>query len=308
MDATMTVDPKAHDEATAALYEKLNAAQHRLASVAEQIHRAAGDKKDNWARRPRWTMSFTDALARVQAKANAHPLDEAIGTYDHPVNVVRRHQAAVAEIKEIAEAIELMNDIYAEHGWQRFFPCNNSNGHIHADLFCHTLNKGQHMTDMGWRPDLSGHTVDEAIVELGTWLCSVCFPDAPAEHCQTRSEATRAEREAKKAAAAEAKYDTNLRPDEVFEDGRVGRSGRGDKVTTVHGAKVVLREVSEFRHYSGINQHHTWYLPTLAAAEKAKAVLLDRESAKPGTGATQEEIDTIMRRAEQRARQEANRR
>jgi hypothetical protein len=63
--------------------------------------------------------------------------------------------------------------------------------------------------------------------------------------------------------------------------------------------------VSEFRHYSGINKHHCWYEPTLAAAEEAKRVLLAREAAKPGTGATQAEIDLIMKRAEQKARKEA---
>jgi hypothetical protein len=161
---------------------------------------------------------------------------------------------------------------------------------------------------MSWYPSLSGHTVAEAVAELGTWLCSFCFPDAPAEHCQTRSEATRAEREAKAAAKAEAKFDKVLRDEEQFYDGRVShRTGHGDRVTTVHGAKVVLREVSEFRHYSGIGQHHPWYAMALVAAEEAKAVLLAREAAKPGTGATQAEIELIMKRAEQKARKEANR-
>jgi hypothetical protein len=307
MDAT-TVDPKAHDEATAELYEKLNKAQARLASVVNQVHRDAGDKRiERWTKRERWSLDFAAALAIVQAKADAHPADEAIHDAS-PVNTIRRHQRAVGAIAEIAEAIELMNDIYNASPWQRFFPCNNSNGHIHASLACHTLNKGQYATDMGWYPSLSGHTVAEAVAELGTWLCSVCFPSAPAEHCQTRSEATRAEREAKAAAKAEAKFDKVLRPEEEFYDGRVShRTGHGDRVTTVHGAKVVLREVSEFRHYSGIGQHHPWYAMALVAAEEAKAVLLAREERKPGTGATQDEIDLIMKRAEQKARKEANR-
>lgn len=305
MDAT-TVDPRAHDEATAAKYGELDKAQRKLAGAVDQIHREAGSKRiDRWTRRERWSQSFEDALAIVQAKADAHPADEVIRD-GSPINLLRRHARAAAAIERIAGEIEALNDIYAQHGWQRFFPCNNSNGHIHASLACHTLNKGRYATDMGWYPSLSGHTVAEAVAELGTWLCSVCFPGAPAEHCQTRSEANRAEREAKAAAKAEARFDKELRDGETILDGRLSsRTGKGDKVTTVHGLKTVLREVSEFRHYSGINKHHPWYQPTLVAAEEAKRVLLEREERKPGTGATQAEIDLIIKRAEQKARKEA---
>ena len=308
MDA-MTVDPKAHDEATAAKYGELNTAQRKLASLVDRIHRAAGDVKvDRWTRRERWGMSFEAALAKVRAQADAHPIDEAIYGGDQPVNLVHHNDLAAAEIVRIAGEIEALNDIYHQHGWQRFFPCNSSNGHIHASLSCHTLNKGQYATDMGWYPSLSGHTVAEAVAELGTWLCSVCFPGAPAEHCQTKSQATKAEREAARIAKAEARYDKVLRPGtEEFFDGKLGHSGRGNRVTTVFGAKQVIREVSELRHYSGINKHHPWYESTLVAAEEAKAVLLEREERKPGTGATQEEIDLIIKRAEAKARKEANR-
>jgi hypothetical protein len=255
MDAT-TVDPKAHDEATAELYGQRDKAERKLASAIEQAHRAAGDVKiDRWTRRERWGMSIQDVLTKIQAEADAHPADEAIHDWS-AINVLRSWDAATAELVRTGQEIAKLDAIYDEQPWQRFFPCNNSNGHIHASLACHTLNKGQYATDMGWYPSLSGHTVAEAVAELGTWLCSVCFPAAPAEHCQTRSEATRAEREAKAAAKAEAKFDKVLRPDEVILDGRLSaRTGKGDKVTTVHGLKVVLREVSEFRHYSGINDH-----------------------------------------------------
>lgn len=307
MDAT-TVDPRAHDEATAELYVAQDAAERKLRSVIERAHRAAGDVKVNkWTRRERWALSTDATYAAIKAKADACPLNEAIGTSDHPVNVLRAWDEASAAVFQIDAEINAMDVIYAQHLWTRFHPCNNSNGHIHASLACPTLNKGQYATDTGWRPDLSGHTVAEAIEKLGTWLCSVCFPGAPAEHCQTRSEATRAEREAKAAEKAEARYDKNLRDGEIIYDGRINhRTGRGDTVTTVHGLKVVLREVSEMRHYSGINQHHPWYEPTLVAAEEAKRVLLEREAHKPGTGATQNEIDLIIKRAEQKARKEAN--
>jgi hypothetical protein len=305
MDAT-TVDRKAHDEKTAELESQLEAAGRRLASVIDQAHRVAGDKKlDRWTRNERWGMSGEAVYDAIRTRADAHPIDEAVWGGDHPVSVVHRWDTITAEMARLADEITVLDRIYDAQPWQRFFPCNTSNGHIHASLACHTLNKGQYRTQMSWYPSLSGHTVDEAVAELGTWLCSFCFPGAPAEHCQTRSEATRAEREAKRAAAAEAKFDKALRPEEIFRDGRIGHSGRGDTVTTKAGAIEVLREVSQLRHYSGINQHHPWYQPTLAAAEDAKAVLLAREARKPGTGATQAEIDLIMKRAEQKARKEA---
>jgi hypothetical protein len=307
MDAK--VDPKAHDEATAALYGEQDKAERQLASAIERAHRVAGDVRvDRWTRRERWGMSIQDVLAKIEAKIAALSPEDVIWGTEHPVNVLRSWDAATAELVRTGAEIARLDAIYDAQPWQRFFPCNNSDGHIHAELTCHTLNKGQFRTDMGWRPDLSGHTVAEAIADLGTWLCSMCFPDAPAEHCQTRSQATKAERETKAAEKAEAKFDKNLRDGEIILDGRIGHSGKGDTVTTVFGLKKVIREVSEMRHYSGINQHHTWYEPTLVAAEEAKRVLLAREERKPGTGATQAEIDLIIKRAEQRARKEANRR
>jgi hypothetical protein len=302
MDA-MTVDAKAHDERTAELYVELDKVERRRASLIEQAHRIAGDKKlDKWTRRERWAMSIREAVDFVTNRAIAHPADEAIYGSDHPVNWYRRWIEASEADARLTEEIADLDAIYDASPWQRFFPCDNSNGHIHASLGCHTLNKGQYRTQMSWRPGLSGHTVADAIAELGTWLCSVCFPDAPAEHCQTRSEATKAEREAKAAAAAEAKFDKKLRDGEQFRDGNVwGQRSRGDWVTTVAGCLTVLRDEVEGRDQWGrgpaSNHEHQ-----VRAAEMAKRVLLDREARKPGTGKTQEQISKIIAAAIKRNR------
>lgn len=292
------INPLEHDTKTAQLSADLDKVQRRRESLIEQAHHILDDRKlDKWTRRERWAMSTREAVEAVTARADMHPVDEAIWGSGHPVNWLRSWQEASQRDAELTEAIELLDAIYRDHRWQRFFPCNNPNGHIHATLVCHTLNRGRYATDMSWRPDLSGHTVDQAVAELGTWLCSHCFPQAPAEYCQTKSEATRAEREAKKAAAQEAKFVKQLRDTEQFKDS-------WGWVTTVAGAVKVLRDEREYYYYYGRGPHPS-HAVTAEAAVKAAEVLVARETAQPGTGKTQAEIDQIIARADKKNRKEA---
>lgn len=189
MDATQTVDPKAHDEAEAALYAELERAQRRLASETDRAHRAVGDKHEYRGRRQVWKMRDTDAVARVRELAAAHPEQhpyEGSINHRHPVLVARDLTAAQAKVDELHAAIDAMEEIYLQAPWQRYFPCLNADGHIHASLRgCPTV---RFDTAMGWTPGLSGHTVKEAVAELGPTLCSVCFPSAPVEWCRSKSE------------------------------------------------------------------------------------------------------------------------
>ena len=61
--------------------------------------------------------------------------------------------------------------------WPRWFPCLNTNGHVHATLTCASL---QHDTRMGWATTLSGRDAASVVAEYGTDVCSVCVPEAPA--------------------------------------------------------------------------------------------------------------------------------
>lgn len=64
-------------------------------------------------------------------------------------------------------------------GWSRFYLVTSSPGHVHSSTACSTCNR---RTRYGWLPELSGKTEGETVGELGSNLCSVCFPSAPVEH------------------------------------------------------------------------------------------------------------------------------
>jgi hypothetical protein len=87
-----------------------------------------------------------------------------------------------------------------------------------------------------------------------------------------------------------------LRPGEVI---TVGHGRFYDTITTVAAAKDALRKEVEFRDYYGHGVHCD-HEPWAAAAVLATEVLLAREARKPGTGATQAEIDRIIASAVKR--------
>lgn len=64
-------------------------------------------------------------------------------------------------------------------GWDRYFLVANANGHIHTSTSCSTCNI---RTQFVWLVELAALTVEDALEEYGSILCSVCFPDAPVEH------------------------------------------------------------------------------------------------------------------------------
>jgi hypothetical protein len=69
-----------------------------------------------------------------------------------------------------AAAVTLDQKLYT--GWNRFFLVQ----HIHRSTACSTLRP---TTRVGWLPNVSGLTEEEAVQEYQTALCTVCFPSAP---------------------------------------------------------------------------------------------------------------------------------
>lgn len=262
-------DPKAFDTAAARLHEQHDQILRDIAAIEERAHQQAGDKRRNAGRTPYWQMSLADALARVPA------LNEA-------------RETKYAEFAGVVEEITAMGEVYSRAPWTRFFPSiTDSHPHIHRSLSCRTLH---HTTRMSWAPQMSGQTEAEAVEALDEALCTVCFPSAPValhNYVSRRSQAEQDTRAAERAARDAAKAVKNLTGDQQFDD------HRGDRVTTVAAAKQVLREEVELRDYYGRGPH-PWHPGSVKAAETAKNVLLAREAATPGTGATQAEIDKII--------------
>lgn len=70
---------------------------------------------------------------------------------------------------------------YARRPWSRYWLVTSSDGHIHASTECSTCNKGEYPTGFALVPYLSGSSAKDAVADLGSALCSVCFPDAPVQ-------------------------------------------------------------------------------------------------------------------------------
>lgn len=102
---------------------------------------------------------------------------------------------AQAKVDAIAKTIRNLEANYAAQKWSRFFLVVSSAGHIHANMNCHTCNKGRRETSFTLFPSLSGCTSEEAVARLGSALCSVCFPEAPVAHREQMKVSQRAAEE-----------------------------------------------------------------------------------------------------------------
>lgn len=307
MTTTQTVDPLAHDTKTAALHEQVAKYQRSAEAARDRVHRMARDRKEWIGREQYWKMTWGQAVAQVNILVSqGDAYDPSNGRT--PSDALAEVQSFLNDLAIVQVQIADMEKVYRANPWQRFFPCMNADGHIHSSYRgCPSV---RFDTAMAWYPQLSGKTVEDAVNELGPALCSICFPAAPVEHksmtlgqvekdrTRTQREAAKAEREAKKAAK-------NLTPEQQFND------YFGWKVTTVAGAKKALRDEVELRDYyrgaQGRHDAHCNHPAAVLAAEAAKTVLIAREAAHTGHGATSDEVARIIATAEKRARREGAR-
>lgn len=282
-------DPVAHDTEQAAAEEAHARAWDILHAHQDKMHAVAGDRRRMNGRACEWTMSITAVREVLVARSGDSNIRLAMAA----AGALAEEEKHTAEIAGALAEVTHLEAIYRDAPWSRYFRCLNPDGHIHSSARgCSTVRP---TTPMAWEVHLSGRPAEDAIADLGPTLCSVCFPDAPAEHCRKRSDIEREARDAARAAREEAKFIKRLRPDEVFRTG--GRFS--ERIETVAACKEVLRREVEFRDYYGRGEHpeHRSYIE---GAAKAAAVLLAREAAQAGTGATQEQISKIIASAVKR--------
>jgi hypothetical protein len=280
---------RAIDTRLAALYADLSKAQSVHGAKLDALHYMVRDRREYHGRTPIWQLSHPAATAKAaQLVAEGKDDDLSIGRGKLAATLTTIADAHDT-VEFISGQMEEFDIIYRADPWTRYFPCMNSNGHIHRSLTgCRTVRWD---TMMGWTPELSGKPVEAAIAELGPALCTVCYPDAPVEWTaktlgQIEKERTAAERAAAKAERDAAKAVKNLTPDQQFRD------HRNDRVTTVAAAKQVLRDEVELR--GGHNRDpHPWHADAVKAAAKAREVLLAR-------GTDPAELDRIVASTEKR--------
>jgi len=292
------------DTALAKLWGDYAEADTAVGRYIYSLHEQVGDKRNHsYGRRGAWRMT-DESVLELASEAALRQLD-----------VLKNARGA------ILRQIGAMDAIYSQAPWQRFFECMASGGHIHSTWNqCFTV---EATTDMQWRPRLSGATIAEAVAELGETLCTFCFPDAPAEWKNGTSRRDQAARDARAAEAeqrAAARAVKTLTSDEVF---RAAYSR--EKVTTVAKCKELIRaaiaQAVEVEYYRSPIAPQKWTgdpetlaLVTASAAEhlvqkqgdaaEAERILLAREAAHAGRGATADEIARIRERKETAARRE----
>lgn len=304
---TQTIDPVQFDTQLFAHYQEHAKLEQQLKTLFNfKIHPMAGDKQESlgFGRGRRWLLSDEDALSLVQHLAGEEDLYvPQLGM--RPSEIIGNHDQIIASAEALWNAIVDAEQVWQEHRWTRWFPCLNADGHVHSTLRgCPTIDRGQYATQMGWATELSGTPLETAIqmppVGLGPRLCSVCFPEAPVEHCQSLRDITKAEREAERARKAELKFVKNLRPQEmVFPDGSQFKDPYHGRVTTVAGCKDALRVEVEYRDDYGRGERRN-HAEAVRAADHATRILLAR-------GVPQEEIDKIIESAVKRNRRDGAR-
>jgi hypothetical protein len=296
-------DPQAFDTALATLTDRMGDRMRAVATHTAKLHELAGDKKSyRNTRVPVWGLSDLEVERAAQRRA-AHGDLVAQG-------ILAQRASEQAVLDAVNYEIANMNAVYALQGnrWTRFFPSvTKSQPHIHRSLSCHTLHA---TTVMTWAPQLSGRTDAEAVDELDEALCSVCFPGAPValhNYVSRKSQAAQDERQAEKDERAAKQAAKRLAPSEVFRT-----AGKyGERVETVAKLKELVRAAIALEVEAEFWTTHSpagWDIEHLARrrrniadslvearadAAKAKTVLLTREAAHAGWGATPTDIDRM---------------
>lgn len=228
----------------------------------------------------------SSTVAHYRREAERRRVD--VATY------AREIEAAEERVERATAAIEPLAAIYSANPWPRWFPCLNTDGHLHTSLRCSTLHP---RSRMGWATELSGRDAESVVAEYGTDVCTVCVPSAPvlpqpaygSKSAQEKA-AARAEREAKRAAREE-KRRANTLVEPVAD-----LSGR-----PLHTVTEARGEVSDCLPYALGLHRADHYRPGLQAdAQATLARVKAALAAKLGEPAVLE----LVARAEKRVRRE----
>jgi hypothetical protein len=246
-----------------------------------------------------------DSIKRA-GKANAERVAKGLEPMATPYGIdTRRETYRMAQCASKIAALEAeaapLHALYSEHRWSRFFLVLNTNGHIHRDTSCSTCFI---TTDFGWLPELSGLTEADAVEQQGEILCSVCFPSAPVEWTNGRSntdKAAKSEREAAKAERLAKKTAKALVPDDI--DGGLTflvDSNRRERIKTISAAKAWLTDYFDWNaayprtwEDGTVVHHHPSYPPS------ALEIVVDVYAARIGS-TPEAEIEAARKRAAKR--------
>jgi hypothetical protein len=182
-DTTITNAYRLHDERLLELLQVQAQANQKVEWAADTLRHIAGQKKSYRSRSVfTWCKSRTDgtyatvqdAIEVVQAKV-AEGDDWAPSYSGRYSKFLGQYNDAVVAWAAAHEAVVFHESLYT--GWQRYWLCCSSNGHVHH-AHCSSFRL---TTRIALVPSLSGASVEAAVLSLGPIVCSKCFPEAPTE-------------------------------------------------------------------------------------------------------------------------------
>ena len=193
MTLTAPSTPRDVDQALAALWSQAAKVRDSWKAAASSAHSMIGERARYVTRtRCEWPSTDTEAIERLTAGIAAVEAWYAeTGSYigaPGPVasynvssgqRILGKRTESRATLDTLESQIDALEEIYRARRWSRFFLVTSSSGHVHSTMNCSTC---RWSTTFGWLPELSGKSEAEAVAQLGSVLCSVCFPSAPVAH------------------------------------------------------------------------------------------------------------------------------
>lgn len=169
--------PSEIDTQLAALYEAEQKALSVLGMAQSSVYYAAGAKKIYLARGTKWSLTFSEAVDKVEAMLD----DQRSYKVREAQQTLERLDEAKAKVREIREQAEVFNAEFTRRGgWTRaFLATSSTNPHVHNGMDCSTCNKMGKPTRFGWFPQYSGKAEAEIVEDAGERACTTCYPSAP---------------------------------------------------------------------------------------------------------------------------------
>ena len=156
------------------------AQQDTVGRAMDTLHYVIRDKRT----RSHWISTPSEVFARV-----AELLKDARADYirfnGHTAEDIAKAtvaiQVATTEQSRLQREIDRLEAEYKRRPWSRFHQLRHTDGaRIHDNRHCPGLHRSD-IGDLGWHPELSGKSEQEAVDALGPVMCSKCFKSAPVE-------------------------------------------------------------------------------------------------------------------------------
>lgn len=178
-----TATPVEIDTKIAELYEQVWKQRDLAEGKLETVHYAVGDRKEG--RYQIWRESDQHVLSTLKQMLALTPDPMRFiqhGGTDKMIKIITIIEKAQAEESRLTDEINELEAKHRENPWSRFHQLVvGDDPRIHDSRYCHALSRSN-PANIGWRPELSGKSVEQAVAELGPYLCTKCFPKAKPEH------------------------------------------------------------------------------------------------------------------------------